>query len=152
MSFRFYKITKNTDGSERPSVDAYDDEIIAEGNFEFQKGLAMENGTFAFLMLIDNTGEIHNGYVAMVGEGTINPRLFEVKTTTEEAAKSYIHDDNNGVLAEYYKRLGAAKQNNDVKEIILRGVGANGEQIVHTHWVRPIEPVEPTPEPEPQGE
>ena len=137
MSYRLYKITLNQDGSERPSVDVYDDVTIAEGNFEFQKGLAMENGTFAFLMLLDNIGKIHNGYITKVGEGTIKPRLFEVKTTTEEATKSYIHDDANGVVADYYKRLGAAKQNTDVKAIMLRGVNENGSPIAYTYWMRP---------------
>jgi hypothetical protein len=31
---------------------------------------------------------------------------------------------------------------------MLRGIGANGEQLEYSYWVRPIEPVEPTPEPE----
>lgn len=157
--YRFYKIIVNEDGTETPSVYTYDDVIIAEGNYEFQKGLALESGTTAFLMLIDDIGRVHNDYIIMLGTGTIKPRLFEVKVTDKEAAKSYLHDDNNGVLADYYKRLGGAKQNEAVKAIMLRGIGANGEQLEYAYWVRPTEPeeptpepVEPTPEPEPQGE
>ena len=143
MSYMLYKITLKQDGSENPQVDVYDDVILAEGNFEFQKGLAMENGTFTFLMLIDSMGEIHNGYIAKIGEGTMKPRLFEIKTTTEDVRKSYPHDDNNGVSADYYKRLGGAKQNKDVKAIMLRGIDANGNFLEHTYWSRPIEPTEP---------
>ena len=68
--YRFYRITVDGQGVEHPSLDEYEDVNIAEGNFEFQKGLAMENHTFAFLMLLDNTGAIHKGYIATVGEGT----------------------------------------------------------------------------------
>ena len=145
--YRLYKITHNLDGSERPSVDTYDDVVVAEGNFEFQKGLAMENGTFTFLMLLDNIGQIHNNYITLIGEGTIKPRLFEVKTTTEEAAKSYIHDTAEEVSADFWKRLGGAKQDASVRATMLRGVGANGEPLEYSYWVRPVE-VEPTPEPE----
>lgn len=151
MSYRLYKITLNQDGSEHPSVEPYEDVTQAEGNFEFQKGLAMENGTFAFLMLLDNVGKIHNGYIAKIGEGTIKPRLFEVKyINNEERAKSYLHEDNNGVSADYYKRLGGAKQDKTVIAEMLRGIGANGEQLEYTYWIRPIEPVEPEPTPEPE--
>lgn len=139
--YRLYKITLNQDGTERASRDDYDDVTIAEGNFEFQKGLAMENNSFAFLMLLDGRGEIHNGYITMIGEGTIKPRLFEVKTTNEDTPKSYIHDTAEQVSADYYKRLGGAKQDTNVRAEMLRGIDANGEQLEYTYWVRPIEPV-----------
>ena len=148
--YRLYKITLNQDGTEHPSVDTYDDVTIAEGNFEFQKGLAMENNSFAFLMLLDNVGQIHNNYIDMIGEGTIKPRLFEVKTKDTEVAKSYLHDANDEVSADFYKRLGGAKQDTNVRAIMLRGIGANGEQLEYAYWVRPIEYVEPEPEPTPE--
>lgn len=154
--YRLYKITLKSDGTEQTSRDEYEDVTLAEGNFEFQKGLAMENNTLTFLMLLDNIGQIHNNYIAKVGEGELKPRLYEVKTTASgDAPKTYAHDTANEVSADYYKRLGGAKQNADVKAIMLRGIGANGEQLEYAYWVRPIEPVEPTPEPEqeqPQGE
>ena len=31
---------------------------------------------------------------------------------------------------------------------MLRGIGANGEQLEYAYWVRPIEIPEPEPEPE----
>lgn len=139
MSYRLYKITLNQDGSERPSVDTYEDVVTAEGNFEFQKGLAMENGTFAFLMLLDNIGQIHNGYITTVGEGTITPRLFEVKVKDEETAKSYLHETAEEVSADFYKRLGAAKLDSSVKAEMLRGVDANGTSLDYAYWVRPRE-------------
>lgn len=141
MAYRFYKITHNADGSERAGVTVYEDVTEAEGNFEFEKGLAMESGTFAFLMLLDGDGQIHNGYKTIIGEGTIKPRLFEVKTTTEEAAKSYIHDTGEQVSADFYKRLGGAKKTDTVKATMLRGIGANGEPLEYAYWVRPIEPI-----------
>lgn len=144
--YRFYKITKNPDGTDHPSLDEYEDVNIAEGNFEFQKGLAMENHTFAFLMLLDNTGAIHKGYIATVGEGTITPRLFEVKTTNKEEAKSYPHDTAYEVSADFYKRIGGAKQNAEVRAEMLRGVDEHGNQLEYEYWVRPIEMPEPTPE------
>lgn len=153
--YRLYKITLKSDGTEQTSRDEYEDVTLAEGNFEFQKGLAMENNTPTFLMLLDNIGQIHNNYIAKVGERELKPRLYEVKTTSSgDAPKTYAHDTANEVSADYYKRLGGAKQNADVKAIMLRGIGANGEQLEYVYWVRPIEPVEPTPEPEPeeQGE
>lgn len=144
--YRLYKITHREDGTENAQRDDFEDVTIAEGNFEFQKGLAMENGTFAFLMLLDNNGEIHanNTYIAMVGEETIKPRLFEVKTTDKEEAKSYVHEDANGVSADFYKRLGGAKQNANVRAEMLRAIDANGRPLEYAYWVRPIEPVEPT--------
>lgn len=140
--YRFYKITVDGQGVEHPSLDEYEDVNIAEGNFEFQKGLAMENHTFAFLMLLDNTGAIHNGgnhsYIATVGEGTITPRLFEVKTTTEETAKSYLHETAYDVSADFYKRIGGAKQNVNVRAEMLRGVDEHGGLLEYEYWVRPI--------------
>lgn len=140
--YRFYRITVDGQGVEHPSLDEYEDVNIAEGNFEFQKGLAMENHTFAFLMLLDNTGAIHKGYIATVGEGTITPRLFEVKTTTEETAKSYLHETAYDVSADFYKRIGGAKQNADVRAEMLRGVDEHGNLLEYEYWVRPITPTE----------
>lgn len=151
MSYRLYKITLKEDGSENAQRYDYEDVTEAEGNFEFQKGLAMENGTFTFLMLLDNIGQIHNGYIAKIGEGTLKPRLYEVKTTNDgDAPKTYPHEDNNGVSADYYKRLGGAKQDKTVIAEMLRAIGANGEPLEYTYWIRPIEPVEPEPEPTPE--
>ena len=140
--YRLYKITHREDGTENAQRDDYEDVTIAEGNFEFQKGLAMENNSFAFLMLLDSVGEIHNGYITLVGEGTIKPRLFEVKTTDKEEAKSYVHEDANGVSADFYKRLGGAKQNANVRAEMLRAIDANGRPLEYAYWVRPIEPTE----------
>lgn len=140
--YRLYRITKREDGTENAQRDDFDDVTVAEGNFEFQKGLAMETGTFTFLMLLDNIGEIHNGYIAMVGEGTIKPRLFEVKTTDTENPKTYAHDTAEEVSADFWKRLGGAKQTENVKATMLRGIGANGEQLEYAYWVRPIKPTD----------
>lgn len=141
--YRFYKITKNPDGTDHPSLDGYEDVNIAEGNFEFQKGLAMEGNKFAFLMVLDNNGEIHKSekgevYLTTIGEGTISPRLFEVKTTAEkEEAKSYPHDTAYEVSADFYKRIGGAKQNVDVRAEMLRGIDENGKLLEYEYWVRP---------------
>ena len=140
--FRLYKITLRQDGSENAQRDDYEDVTTAEGAFEVQKGMAMESGTFTFLMLLDNLGEIHNGYIAKIGEGTLKPRLYEVKTTAEgETAKSYVHEDANGVSADYYQRLGGAKQTESVRAEMLRGIDENGNQLEYTYWVRFIKPV-----------
>lgn len=140
--YRLYRITKKEDGTDNAQRDDFDDVTLAEGSFEFQKGLAMETGTFTFLMLLDNIGEIHNGYIAMVGEGTIKPRLFEVKTTDTEAPKTYAHDTAEEVSADFWKRLGGAKQNADVKATMLRGINAEGNPLEYAYWVRPIQ-IEP---------
>lgn len=156
--YRFYKITKNQDGIDHPSVDPFEDVNIAEGNFEFQKGLAMEEDKFAFLMLLDNNGEIHKSekgevYLTTIGDGTIRPRLFEVKTTAEkEDAKSYPHDTAYEVSADFYKRMGGAKQNVSVIAEMLRGIDENGRPLEYEYWVRineetPVDeatPVEPS--------
>jgi hypothetical protein len=99
-------------------------------------------------MLLDNIGKIHDGYITKVGEGTITPRLFEVKTTDSEVNKVYPQETNAAVSADFYKRLGGAKLDSTVRAIMLRGIGANGEQLEYAYWVRPIEQEEPTPEPE----
>lgn len=144
--FRLYKITLRQDGSENAQRDDYTDVTTAEGAFEVQKGMAMESGTFTFLMLLDNIGKIHKNsedtYIAKIGEGTLKPRLYEVKTTSTEGevAKSYVHEDANGVSADYYQRLGGAKQNDKVIAEMLRGIDADGSQLEYTYWVRPIEP------------
>ena len=138
--FRLYKITLRQDGSENAQRDDYTDVTTAEGAFEVQKGMAMESGTFTFLMLLDNIGQIHNGYIAKIGEGTLKPRLYEVKTTDEgETAKSYVHEDANSASADFYKRLGGAKQTESVRAEMLRGIDANGNLLEYTYWVRPIE-------------
>ena len=137
MAYRLYRITKDGEGVEHPALDEYTDVNVAEGNFEFQKGLAMEEHKFAFLMLLDNDGKIHKGsYITTVGEGTIKPRLFEVKTTTTDTAKSYIHDTAYDVSADFYKRIGGAKQNADVRAEMLRGVDENGHLLEFEYWVR----------------
>lgn len=139
--YRLYKITLRQDGSENAQRDDYTDVTTAEGAFEVQKGMAMESGTFTFLMLLDHVGQIHNGYIAKIGEGTLKPRLYEVKTTSNEGevAKSYVHEDTNGVSADYYQRLGGAKQNDKVIAEMLRGIDSNGSPLEYTYWVRPIE-------------
>lgn len=139
--YRLYYITLNTDGTEKQSIYEYENVTEAEGNFEQKKGQAMADGKFAFLMLLDNIGQIHNGYIIMVGEGTITPRLFEVKTTDSEVNKVYTQATNEAVLADFYKRLGGAKLDDTVKAIMLRGISANGEQLEYAYWVRPIKPV-----------
>ena len=140
--YRLYRITKKEDGTDNAQRDDFDDVTLAEGSFEFQKGLAMETGTFTFLMLLDNIGEIHNGYIAMVGDGTIKPRLFEVKTTDTEEPKTYPHDTAEEVSADFWKRLGGAKQKADVKSTMLRGIDAEGNPLEYSYWVRPIQ-IEP---------
>lgn len=141
MAYRLYRISVDGEGVEHPALDEYTDVNVAEGNFEFQKGLAMENHTFAFLMLLDNDGTIHKGgYIATVGEGTIKPRLFEVKTTDTDTAKSYLHDTAYDVTADFYKRMGGAKQNDNVRAEMLRGVDENGRPIVYEYWVRAYVP------------
>lgn len=146
--YRLYKITLKQDGTENAQRDEYENVIQAEGAFEFQKGLAMETGTFTFLMLLDNIGKIHNGYITKIGEGTLKPRLYEVKTTDKEDAKSYVHNDTNSLLADFWKRIGGAKQTEAVKAEMLRAIDENGSPLEYAYWVRPIEQEEPTPEPE----
>ena len=145
--YRLYKITKNNEGKDVTSRDDIEDVYEAEGKFEFQKGLAMEENYFAFLMLLDNNGEIHTNdertYFSMIGEGTIKPRLFEVKTTDKDEPKSYEHNTANEVSADFYKRIGAAKQNENVRAEMLRGVDENGNPLEYEYWVRkPIAPTE----------
>lgn len=140
--YRLYKITHKEDGTENAQRDNFEDVTIAEGNFEFQKGLAMETGTFTFLMLLDNIGEIHNGYIAKVGEGTLKPRLYEIKTKNEVGYKTYPYDTAEEVSADFWKRLGGAKQDADVRSTMLRGIDENGNPIEYAYWVRPIEPTE----------
>lgn len=141
--YRLYSITHNQDGSEKQSIYEYENVTEAEGNFEQKKGQAMADGKFAFLMLLDNIGQIHDGYITMVGEGTIKPRLFEVKTTDSEVSKVYPQETNEAVSADFYKRLGGAKLDSTVRATMLRGIGANGEQLEYAYWVRPIEQVVP---------
>lgn len=149
--YRLYKITLKSDGTEQTSRNEYEDVTLAEGTFEFQKGLAMENNIPTFLMLLDNIGQIHNNYIAKVGEGELKPRLYEVKTTVSgDAPKTYAHDTANEVSADYYKRLGGAKQDADVKAIMLRGIDANGNQLEYAYWVRPIEPEQEQEQPQEQ--
>lgn len=138
--YTLYKITLKTDGTENPQRYNYEDATMAEGNFEFQKGLAIETGTFTFLMLLDNVGEIHNNYIAKIGEGTLKPRLYEIKTKNEVEFKTYPYDTAEEVSAYFWKRLGGAKQDADVKSTMLRGINENGNPIEYAYWVRPIEP------------
>lgn len=140
--YTLYKITLKQDGTENPQRDNFEDVTLAEGNFEFQKGLAMETGTFTFLMLLDNIGQIHNGYIAKVGEGTLKPRLYEIKTKNTVEFKTYPHDTAEEVSADFWKRLGGAKQDADVKSTMLRGIDENGSPIEYAYWVRPIESTE----------
>ena len=136
--YRLYVISHNTDGSEKQSVYEYEDVTTAEGNFEQKKGQTMADGKFAFLMLLDNIGKIHDGYIALVGEGTIKPRLFEVKTKESEVSQIYPYDTAEAVSADFYKRLGGAKLDDTVKATMLRGIDSEGNQLEYAYWVRPI--------------
>lgn len=140
--YTLYKVTLKTDGTENPQRDDYEDVTLAEGNFEFLKGLAMETGTFTFLMLLDNVGQIHNGYIAKIGEGTLKPRLYEIKTKDEAGYKTYPYDTAEEVSADFWKRLGGAKQDADVRSTMLRGIDEIGNPLEYAYWVRPIEPTE----------
>lgn len=136
--YRLYRITLRQDGTENAQRDDYEDITLAEGNFEFQKGLAMESGDFTFLMLLDSFGEIHNGYIAKIGNGTLKPRLFEIKTTDTETPKSYTYESTDALSADFYKRLGGAKQNESVMAEMLRGIDENGTPFEYIYWSRPI--------------
>lgn len=148
--YRLYRISVDAEGKESPAMDEYDNATTAEGNFEFQRGLAMENHNTVFLMLLDNTGRIHSNdyasYITMIGDGSITPRLFEVKTTDTDTAKSYLHETAYDVSADFYKRLGGAKQNENVRAEMLRGVDEHGNLLEYAYWVRPIGPVDVEPE------
>lgn len=140
--YTLYKVTLKTDGTENPQRDDFEDVTLAEGNFEFQKGLAMETGTFTFLMLLNNIGEIHKGYIAKIGEGTLKPRLYEIKTKDGVGYKTYPYDTAEEVSADFWKRLGGAKQDAGVKSTMLRGIDENGNPMEYAYWVRPIVPTE----------
>lgn len=135
--YRLYKITLKQDGTENAQRDDYEDVTLAEGNFEFQKGLAMESGDFTFLMLLDGVGEIHNDYITKIGEGTLKPRLFEIKTTNIETPKSYTYESIDALSADFYKRLGGAKQTESVMSEMLRGIDENGTPFEYIYWQRP---------------
>lgn len=142
--FRLIEITFAND-KESQAIYPYDNVIDLEGDYESKLGQAMLNNTDELLIALDNIGRVVLGsnnaqLSAKVGSHDFAPRLYEVKTTTEEVADLAKYDDENTLHARFHTKKGAAIKNTDVKQEVLFGF-ANTAQLEYCQWVRPITPV-----------
>lgn len=144
--YRLIEIVKQND-KESQAIYPYEDYTTAKGDFESKLGANMKTDAYSAytLMILDNTGKaldtVHAG-------DTFRPRLIEVKTTSEEEENITPYDSTELVEANFHSKWGSAIKNDAVKAEMLRGIDGSGGEVCYTYWVRPIEPVEPTPEPE----
>ena len=164
--YRLFEVIKTSE-KESQSIYPYGNFTDATADYDIKLGTAMkaERELAHLLLILDEEGRtVANKFLAQTHEEevdgktvitteTISPRLIDIKITDEEKANMAKYDTENDVHANFYLKRGRAKQDAEVKAIILNGIGIHGEQIDYDNWVRPIEQEEePTPEPEQQGE
>lgn len=142
--YEFYR--KKGETAEQKTYNPFELQGDAEAFFDTKLSNALKatDEVFHFLLILDDVGSV----VAQefVGEGYMNPKLLSFKWDNGvEKLENTSYDVASDVKAEYYAKLGTAMRNTNIQGIMLRGVGARGEEIIFTYWVRPIEP-EPEPE------
>lgn len=148
--YEFYRKKSETD--EKKTYNPFEVQGDAEALFDTKLSNALKatDEVFHFLLILDDVGTV----IAQefVGEGYMNPKLLSFKWDNGvEKLENTSYDVASDVKAEYYAKLGTAKRTETIQGIMLRGVGARGEEIISTYWVRPIDP-EPEEETETDGE
>jgi len=172
MGYRLFEVVKKSDKETQriyPTDLKTSSESLTEVAAQFEKGLgnamkATDEQAHSFLIL-DNTGEIAhddngNSYIAFVGDGTLEPRLWEVKEYFDEDTQAWVneaiphhYETDKLVEANYHIFLGNAMLNTNVKAEMLRSIDEKGMTAgKYCYWVRIDEkppvteptPVEPT--------
>ena len=136
--YEFYR--KKGETAEQKTYNPFEVQGDAEALFDTKLSNALKatDEIFHFLLILDDVGTV----IAQefVGEGYMNPKLLSFKWDNgTEKLENTSYDVASDVKAEYYAKLGTAKRNANIQGIMLRGVGARGEEIISTYWVRPIE-------------
>ena len=129
---------------------ANETELTAE--FDTKMGAAVKADAFKAELLVafDSTGKVYaQGYHSKDESVSLSPRLVWVTTDNNGETANQSKANSMTVLeGDFYSKRGAAKKNADVKAIMLMGI--TGKAISYNctdYWARPIEPVEPQPEP-----
>lgn len=126
------------------------DEVALMAEYKSKLGADMDADAYkaGFLFAFDDNGTIYGAKNFFKEDATLAYRLITVTTengvtTPNQTSCTDIMD----VEAEMYKKQGAAMKKSTVSAILT--IGTNGGDIIfNENWVRPIEPVESTPEPE----
>lgn len=142
--FRLIEITVSND-KETQAIYPYETREMLEGNYEFKLGGAMEANTDELLIGLDASGNVL--FSAKVGNHAFAPRLFEDKVTDSEEVDLKKYDTVELLNAKFHKIKGSAILNTACKQEILRGFDSDGTSVAYWNWARPINPVEPEPEP-----
>ena len=125
------------------------DETALTAEFDTKMGAAMKAEAYKAELLVafDTTGIIYaQGYDSKDETISLSHRLVWVTADDNgEIANQTKENDMKAVEADIYSKRGSAKKNASIKEILLLGI--DGKEVkIDSHWVRPIEPVEPEPE------
>lgn len=168
MGYRLFEVVKKSDKETQriyPTDLKTSSQSLTEVAAQFEKRLgdamkATDEQAHSFLIL-DNTGEVPsdsngNSYIAFVGEGTLEPRLWEVKDYFDEDTQKMVneaiphhYETNKLVEANYHLFLGNAMLNTNVKAEMLRSIDEKGNVAgKYCYWAR-IDEVPPVTEPTP---
>ena len=147
--YEFYR--KKGETAEQKTYNPFEIQGDAEALFDTKLSTALKatDEVFHFLLILDNSGAV----IAkeFVGEGYMQPKLLSFKwddNEGKEKLESISYDVKSDVISNYYAKLGTAKRSANIRSIAFLGLDAQGNEIISTYWVRPIQNVESEPEPE----
>lgn len=139
------------DTTQSQSMYEYDTETELMADFHAKYGSQVTKPYYKAMLLVALDGSLKTidkcYYVGTTtdetGETTeiasLNPRLVEVKTTTEEVGNLSSYDTEELVIGNFHSKLGSAMKNENVKLEVLKGIDGKGNEIIYESWIREAE-------------
>lgn len=137
--FRLIELNYTGD-KESQALYPFETKDALEGEFEDKLGTNMLANTDCILIGLDNIGTIL--FSAKTGAHEFAPRLYEAKTTTEEAVDLTKQDTVEIASGRFHKKKGAAIKSADCRQEVIVAFDGNANVFESCHWVRTIEPAE----------
>ena len=142
-----------TDKESQALYDTYTDEIALMGAVETKLGQAMKAEAMKAELLVafDSMGKILAQQFHTKDDSIkLSNRLVWITTNSNgESANMQKYDTALEAEANYHLKHGSAMGNTDVNAILAMVVEGSFVTL-NEYWARPVEPVEPQPEEEPQ--
>lgn len=137
--FRLIELNYTGD-KESQALYPFETKDALEGEFEDKLGTNMLGNIDCILIGVDNIGTVL--FSAKTGTHEFSPRLYEAKTTTEEAVDLAKQDTVEIASGRFHKKKGAAIKSADCGQEVLVAFDGNGSVFESCHWVRTIEPTD----------
>lgn len=127
-----------TGDKESQALYPFETKDALEGEYEDKLGTNMLANIDCILIGVDNIGTVL--FSAKTGEHEFSPRLYEAKTTIEEAVDLSKYDTVEMASARFHKKKGAAIKDDTCKQEVLLAIDGNAGIFEYCHWVRSAEP------------